>query len=151
MDALKTYKDPAYYKTKFNLKDEVLITNVNGEYKYFVGNYKTIEEAKADISKLGVVGFPAVVDGLKLNKAKPDVKIKSPQFTIQLIDLEKYSDPEFYKKLKYELLYTEKDGAFKYFTGDYKSIEEAEADILKLGISGTAVVADRSQLKKMNK
>lgn len=151
LDALKTYKDPAYYKTKFNLKDEVLITNVNGEYKYFVGNYKTIEEAKADISKLGVVGFPAVVDGLKLNKAKPDVKIKSPQFTIQLIDLEKYSDPEFYKKLKYELLYTEKDGAFKYFTGDYKSIEEAEADILKLGISGTAVVADRSQLKKMNK
>lgn len=151
LDALKAYKDPLYYKSKFKLTQDVLYSDADGEFRYFVGNYKTIEAAKAEVVKLAVDGFPVIIDGLKLKRSTPVAEVKSPQYTIQLEDLHKYSDPNYYKKLKYELLYTEKDGEFKYFTGDYKTIQEAEADIVKLGISGKAVVADRTLLKKMSK
>ena len=66
--ASKIYRKPSFYKDKFKLKEEVLYTEENGEFKYFTGNYPSIESANADIKKLGVTGFPVVVDELQLKK-----------------------------------------------------------------------------------
>lgn len=68
LDALKNYRNPSFYKAKYKLKGEVLYSEENGEFKYFTGNYPSLEATKAEIKKLGVTGFPVVVDELQLKK-----------------------------------------------------------------------------------
>ena len=57
LDIQKTYNDPAVYKAKYNLKDEVYYLESNGKYLYYTGNFATIEEAKAAITRYGLMGF----------------------------------------------------------------------------------------------
>jgi len=185
LDALKSYREPAFYKTRFKLKGEVLYLEQGGEYKYYTGVYSSLEAAKADIVKLGLKGFPVVVDrsllkaGIPLKHApvvtKPDktlpispVKDQSgttplisndqknetgKTYSVQLDVLKTFQDPSYYK-IKYNLpndvLWSEKDGEFKYYTGIYPTIEAADADILRYGMAGYIVPVDRSQLKKGN-
>lgn len=67
----KTYRDPAFFKNKFKLKGDVVYSENRGEYTYFTGDYKTREEARAAIVKMGVTGgIPVVVDLSSLQTAK---------------------------------------------------------------------------------
>lgn len=68
LDALKNYRNPSFYKSKYNLKGDVFYTEEKGEFKYFTGNYPSMEAATADIKTLGVNGFPVVVDQLQLKR-----------------------------------------------------------------------------------
>ncbi len=191
LDALKTYRDPAFYKTKYNLKEDVLYTESNGEYKYYTGSYTTIDRAKADITRLKLPGFPVAINKLELKKATPTAKatpttsvatqktipgtqpivapsqsqgienkieikdqaIAKPSeiYSIQLDALKTYRDPSYYNlkfDLKQEVLYTESEEGYKYFTGDYASIDAARTDLVRQGITGYPVVVERALLKK---
>ena len=57
LDIRKTYCDPAIYKEKYNLKDEVYYLELNGKFLYYTGNYETIDDAKAAITRYGLMGF----------------------------------------------------------------------------------------------
>ncbi len=147
MDVLKTYRDPSYYKEKFNLKTDVFYTENNGEYKYYTGDYSSMDEARSDIARNGINGFPVAVDRPTLIKAEPTQQ----SYAIQLDALRTYRDPTFYNdkfKLKDEILYTEKDGEYKYYFGNYQSIDAAKTDMNRLRISGFPVAIDRTLVKK---
>lgn len=60
--ALKTYRDPTYFKNKYNLKEDVQYTEQNGMYKYYTGSYPTAKAAKEAIAKTGITGIPVEVD-----------------------------------------------------------------------------------------
>ena len=57
LDIRKTYCDPSIYKEKYNLKDEVYYLESNGKFLYYTGNYATIDDAKAAITRYGLMGF----------------------------------------------------------------------------------------------
>ena len=149
LDVLKTYCDPSFYKDKFKLNDEVLFLEKEGEFKYYFGSYKTVDDAKVDISKFGITGFPVSVDRTSLKKAV--AAISTTTYSIQLDLLKKFRDPSFYKakfKLNDEVLFLEKDGEFKYYFGSYKTAEDAKVDIAKLGLTGFPVAVDKALLQK---
>jgi len=174
LDALKSYRDPSYYKTKYKLTSEVLYMEKDGEFKYYTGIYSSMDIAKSEIQRLHLAGFPMVVDMALLKKGMPVVPdktvpvkpvgsmpistsiqptINSQTYTIQLDALKTFRDPSFYKikfKLPEDAMWLEKDGVFKYYTGGYPTIEAADADILKYGLSGYVVQVDRKLLKKGN-
>ena len=60
--ASKSYIDPAYYKKKFKLTDDVWYFEKDGYFKYVTGKYLTKEAAKAGMVQLGINGFVTVVD-----------------------------------------------------------------------------------------
>ena len=60
--ALKTYRDPSYFKNKYHLKEDVQYTEKNGIYKYYTGSYPTSKAAKEAIAKTGITGIPIEVD-----------------------------------------------------------------------------------------
>src|SRR5665647_663257 len=62
LTASKSYIDPAYYKKKFKLTDDVWYFEKDGYFKYVTGKYLTKEEAKAGMVQLGINGFVTVVD-----------------------------------------------------------------------------------------
>ena len=70
LDVQKSYIDPAYYKEKYNLKEDVFYMDRNGEFRYFTGNYSTIEAAKAAITRYGLMGYIVKVDRSLLKKRK---------------------------------------------------------------------------------
>ncbi len=149
LDVLKNFKDPAYYQDKYKLKNEVLYTNINGEFKYYSGEYQSIEMAKADIAKIKIQGFPVEIDKKLLKKGVPPEYPQS--YTIQLDALKTYRDPSFYQKkynLKTDVVYLEEDGYYKYFTGEYSAMSSTKADIAKLKLNGFAVTVDRKLLKR---
>jgi len=77
LGTLKTFREPIYFKTKYKLKGEVLYTVTDGEYKYYTGDYTTLKEAKAAISKSGLIAvIPVAIDRATLKSAKPVEKIQ---------------------------------------------------------------------------
>src|SRR5659263_752469 len=56
------YIDPAYYKKRLNLTDDVWYFEKDGYFKYVTGKYLTKEAAKAGMVQLGINGFVTVVD-----------------------------------------------------------------------------------------
>lgn len=171
LDALKTYRDPAYYVSKYNLKTEVYFTQKNGEFKYYTGEYSSMIEAKSAIKTLAINGFVVAVDRSELKKAlpttvfkpKPDAeqiqkstKEKSPFqnsliYSIQLDVVRNFVNPNDYKEkfnLKMDVYYIEKDSMYYYYTGNYESIEAAKADISRYGLSGYIKQVDRTLFKK---
>jgi hypothetical protein len=66
--ASKTFIDPADYKNKFKLTDEVLYFQKDGWFKYVTGQFATSKEATAKMTQLGINGFVTRVDkaGLKI-------------------------------------------------------------------------------------
>ncbi len=59
--ALKTYRDPSYFKMKYHIKEDVHYTEQNGSYKYYTGSYPTSKAAKVAIAKTGIAGIPVEV------------------------------------------------------------------------------------------
>ncbi|MDP4239748.1 MAG: hypothetical protein Q8904_09815 [Bacteroidota bacterium] len=157
LGAVKSYRDPSYYKNKYRLSNEVVYMEKDGLFKYYTGNFSTLKAARAEIARLRFPGLlPVQVDRSLLKEATPVISTKPVvekpvTYTIQLDALKTYRDPSFYKdkyKLKNDVLYLEKDGEFKYYTGDYTSLDAAKADIAKLGLAGFPVAVDRALLKK---
>ncbi|MDP3443057.1 MAG: hypothetical protein Q8T08_09390, partial [Ignavibacteria bacterium] len=66
--ASKSYTDPAYYKKKFKLTDDVWYFEKDGYFKYITGKYLTKEAAKAGMVQLGITGFVTVVDQSEVRK-----------------------------------------------------------------------------------
>ena len=60
--ALKTYRDPSYFKNKYKLKDDVKYTEQDGVYRYYTGNYPTPKAVKDAIAKSGIAGIPVEVE-----------------------------------------------------------------------------------------
>jgi hypothetical protein len=60
--ASKTFLDPAYYRDKFKLADEVQYFTNDGWYKYVIGQFSTQLEASTKMAKLGISGFVTKVD-----------------------------------------------------------------------------------------
>ena len=60
--ALKTYRDPSYFKNKYNLKEDVHYTEQNGMFKYYTGSYTSSKAAKEAIAKTGITGIPIEVE-----------------------------------------------------------------------------------------
>ncbi|MFT3752759.1 MAG: hypothetical protein QM800_07735 [Paludibacter sp.] len=85
LGALKTYRDPAYFKAKYKLKDDVSYTENAGIYKYYTGNYATLKDAKTAIAKSGMKDVvPAAVDRTTFKLVKPTEKaqsVKAPETT----------------------------------------------------------------------
>ena len=69
----KTYRNTSYYKNKLKLKEDVLYTDSQGEYKYLTGDYPSLKAAKAAIVKLGIAGATAVAVDKSLLKSGTDV------------------------------------------------------------------------------
>gem|GEM_PF-851163 len=65
LDAFDDYHDTQYYKNKYNLPFEVTCVSKNGTKYYYAGNYKSTEEAKADIAKYGITGSIISVEAIK--------------------------------------------------------------------------------------
>src|SRR5665648_528930 len=170
------YIDPAYYKKRLNLTDDVWYFEKDGDFKYVTGKYINEEEAMADMVQLGIPGFITVVDPLKVKKTPngkaivpkektivPNEKTFVPTekeivpnekgmiYTIQLTASKSYIDPAYYKKkfkLTDDVWYFEKDGYFKYVTGKYLTKEAAKAGMVQLGINGFVTVVDQSEVKE---
>ncbi len=234
LDALKSYRDPSFYQEKYQLKNEVLYTDKNGEFKYFTGNYTSIESAKADVKKFGLAGFPVLVDLSQLKKqvvnkipkalivetvtikdtlevvakevvtpkdsegimvqndstktnqnvsSAQDVTLKENEkpvmkklskvkltplqiapkheilpegqyYSIQLDALKRYRYPTYYNakyNLKNQVECVEENGIFKYFTGNYNSIDAARGDIAKYGFSGYIILVENLESKKIER
>ncbi len=66
--ALKSYTDPAYYKKKFKLTDDVWYFEKDGYFKYVTGKYLTRKAAWAGMAQLGITGFVTVVDQSEVKK-----------------------------------------------------------------------------------
>jgi hypothetical protein len=147
LDALRNYLDPELYKEKYNLKDEILFVEEDGLYKYYTGNYKTIDEAKSDLARLGMAGYIISYDRLKRSSTLK----KGISYSIQLDALTKIADPAIYKK-KYnftqDVTFTKQGGKYIYFTGSYSTLEEAKDEMNKLGINGFVVKIGKSEPKK---
>ena len=60
--SLKNFRNPSYFKNKYKLKEPVLYTDINGVYKYYVGDYTTDKAAKAAIKKLGIIATSVAID-----------------------------------------------------------------------------------------
>ena len=69
LGASKTYIDPAFFKNKFKLADEVLVFKRDGWYKYATGQFKTAKEAQSKLDQLGLSGFVTAVDKSLLKKS----------------------------------------------------------------------------------
>ena len=67
--ATKTYKDPTFFKTKYNLKSDVLVQKKDGLYKYYTGDFPTIDEAQKAITKSHLQGNAVEVDQSKLKSS----------------------------------------------------------------------------------
>lgn len=147
LDALRNYLDPELYKEKYNLKDEILFVEEDGLYKYYTGNYKTIDEAKSDLARLGMAGYIISYDRLKRSSTLK----KGISYSIQLDALTKIADPAIYKK-KYnftqDVTFTKQGGKYIYFTGSYSTLEEAKDEMNKLGINGFVVKIGKSEPEK---
>jgi len=65
LDALKSYRDPKYYKDKYELKQAVECVEENGTFKYLTGKYKTEEDARGDIARYGMSGYIIYVEKVK--------------------------------------------------------------------------------------
>ena len=70
LDVQNTYVDPTYYKKKYNLKEDVFFMERKGEFVYYAGNYNTIDDAKAAITRYGLMGYIVTVDRTLLKKSK---------------------------------------------------------------------------------
>lgn len=70
LDVQNSYVDPAYYKEKYNLKEEVFYMERKGEFLYFAGNFNSIDAAKAAITRHGLMGYIVTVDRSLLKKRK---------------------------------------------------------------------------------
>ncbi|HLP04392.1 MAG TPA: hypothetical protein VK152_03085 [Paludibacter sp.] len=68
LDAITEFRKPSYYKLKYGLPNEVLYTETNGVYKYYIGSYPTIEAARNDIARYGLSGYIVQVDMSLLKK-----------------------------------------------------------------------------------
>jgi len=66
--ASKSYIEPAYYKKKFKLTDDVWYFEKDGYFKYVTGKYLTKKEATAGMVQLGITGFVTVVDQSEVRK-----------------------------------------------------------------------------------
>lgn len=79
--ATKTYREPADIKSKYNVKSEVLVQQKDGLYKYYTGDYSTIEDAKKAIAKQKLQGTAVEVDRVQLKNSfgvnKPQSKTTS--------------------------------------------------------------------------
>ena len=75
--ASKTIIEPASYKNKFKVTEDVWYYEKDGYFKYVVGKYQTKAEATSNIVKLGISGFVSVVDLSKV-KVNPDDKAIVP-------------------------------------------------------------------------
>ena len=73
--ASKTYIDPAYYKKKFKLTDDVWYFEKDGYFKYVTGKYLTKKEATAGMVQLGIPGFVTVVDLSKVTETPIEKEI----------------------------------------------------------------------------
>ena len=73
----KAFRNTSYYKNKLKLKDDVLYTDNQGEYKYFTGDYPSLKAAKAAIAKLGIQGLTAVAVDRNLLKSGANVGSQS--------------------------------------------------------------------------
>jgi hypothetical protein len=72
-------------------------------------------------------------------------------YAIQLGALKIYREPSYFKnkyKLKDDVLYTENDGVYKYYTGNYPTLKDAKSAIAKFGLTAIPVAVDRSTLKE---
>lgn len=79
----KSYIDPAFYKKKFKLTDDVWYFEMDGVFKYVTGKYINEEEAMADMVQLGITGFITAVNPSKV-KETPIEKEIVPNATKQL-------------------------------------------------------------------
>ena len=64
LDALTEYRDPKYYNKKYELKLPVKCVEEDGHFKYLIGKYKSIDAARADISRYGMSGYIILVESL---------------------------------------------------------------------------------------
>jgi hypothetical protein len=107
-----------------------------GYFRYFTGDFKTIEDAIADIARLKLTGaVPVMINRLLLKKGNPFENIQV--FCIQVDALKEYRDPSYYKnkfKLREDVFFFEKDEEFKYVVGTYLTMEEARNAMQKLGL-----------------
>jgi len=71
--SLDHYSDPAVYKKKLNLTEDVWYFQRDGVYNYVTGKYINEEEAMSDMVQLGITGFVTVVDPSKI-EATPNQK-----------------------------------------------------------------------------
>ncbi len=74
--ATKNYREPADIKSKFNLKSDVLVQKKDGLYKYYTGNYPTIEDASKAIAKQKLQGTAVEVDRSLLQSS---IAVQKPQ------------------------------------------------------------------------
>jgi hypothetical protein len=70
--SLKNFRDPNYFKNKYKLKEPVLFTDINGVYKYYIGDYTTDKEARAAIKKLGIIATSVAIDRTLLKDITPE-------------------------------------------------------------------------------
>jgi hypothetical protein len=69
IDMLKSFREPDYFKNKYNLDEEVLYVEQDGNFKYYIGSFESIDDARAKITKLGISEFFAVdVEPAQLKK-----------------------------------------------------------------------------------
>ena len=69
---------------------------------------------------------------------------------IQLAATKTFQSPASYRdkfKLSGEVLYYEKEGWYKYVTGEFSTQKEAAAKMAQLGIKGFVTAIDKSLLK----
>jgi len=101
-------------------------------------------------SSLGNQDESAPVASQDVNQDEAVPKDGAETYAIELASSKTYRKPSAIKnkyKLKGDVLYTEQDGVYKYYTGNYATQKEAKAAMTKLGIAGNAVAVDRSLLK----
>ncbi|MDD3321043.1 MAG: hypothetical protein PHS59_06320 [Paludibacter sp.] len=72
------YVNPTEYKNKYNLKQDVLYSEKDGKYKYYIGTFTNPDDAQKEITRLGISGLSMVeVNPSELKKAEPDSNIKT--------------------------------------------------------------------------
>lgn len=74
----------------------------------------------------------------------------SKDYAIQIATSKVFTEPSLLKKkykLKDEVTYTETDGVYRYFTGQYKDMQAARSAITKAKLPGRAVEVERALLK----
>ena len=75
--ATKNYKEPADIKSRYNLKSDVMVQKKDGLYKYYTGDYPTIEDVRKAIAKQKLQGTAVEVDRSLLQSSIAVVKPQS--------------------------------------------------------------------------
>lgn len=150
LDTLTTFKDPAVYNDRYNIRQDVTYTAENGKYTYFTGNYPSLKAAQADITRLKLKGFAVKVDQAKLKHGVP-AGIKQT-YAVQLDALKTFRNPEYYQN-KYNLpgkvYYETVDGEYKYYTEGFGALDSARTLKQKYHLNGFVTTVERNKLRSV--